>query len=39
MEGQDVSYDGAVNEDGQPQGHGKCVWAEGDSYEGEWVNG
>lgn len=31
-------YKGTVNSSGQPNGKGSIVWANGDTYEGDWVN-
>ncbi len=32
-------YEGGVNEEGLPHGHGIYKWVNGDVYEGEWKHG
>ena len=33
------AYDGEVNSENQPHGYGKIIWANGDTYVGQFKNG
>ena len=39
IEYENAYYEGELNADGEPHGKGKMVWDNGDTYEGNFING